>query len=55
MLRIWQSSSGKGWRYQLQDVTQGETCAFTDDQSLLTYIRNELAVYEGRDARLGLR
>ncbi|HRJ41600.1 MAG: hypothetical protein KJZ86_19650 [Caldilineaceae bacterium] len=55
VLRIWQISSGQGWRYQLQDVTKGDTCAFTDDQSLLAYIRSELAVCEEIRAGFGLR
>ncbi len=55
VLRIWQNSSGQGWRYQLQDVTQDDTCTFTDSQSLLARIRSELAVCDGIHASFGLR
>ncbi|MBX3051281.1 MAG: hypothetical protein KF753_07415 [Caldilineaceae bacterium] len=55
VLRIWPISSGQGWRYQLQDVTKGDTCAFTDDQSLLAHIRRELPVREEIRSGFGLR
>ncbi len=55
VLRIWPISSGQGWRYQLQNVTQGDICAFADEQSLLAHIRSELAVCKETHARFCLR